>query len=192
MIEYYMGVILDRLPSFPDVVDFVFLAAKIGLLLFVGAAIKICVDMDKARKQDPSAQADWSEVLRSLRDSMALGLIGVVLVYETGYLKPDSLFGVCGVSLICGFLGAEIDAWLFSRMGIKDVPEEGLVKMPGCINDRQRRAISHVSVYKSITNAEYCRMNGVSAATATRELSSLVGRGLLLRVGALKGTKYTS
>lgn len=59
-------------------------------------------------------------------------------------------------------------------------------------NHRQARALQYVRDRGSITNREFRRLIGsVSAETLRQDLASLVEKGLLNRVGANKGTRYT-
>jgi ATP-dependent DNA helicase RecG len=59
------------------------------------------------------------------------------------------------------------------------------------MNERQARALAYVREHGSITNREYQRLSGdVSAETLRRDLSDLVLRGALLKIGSKKGTYY--
>jgi len=58
------------------------------------------------------------------------------------------------------------------------------------LNERQKKAVAFVKTKGRITNSEYQQLAGVSSKTAMRDLADLVNRGVLRRVGALKGTHY--
>jgi len=59
------------------------------------------------------------------------------------------------------------------------------------MNERQARALTYIREHGSITNREYQQLcPDVSAETLRIDLADLVNRGLLLRVGAKKGTYY--
>jgi ATP-dependent DNA helicase RecG len=59
------------------------------------------------------------------------------------------------------------------------------------MNDRQVRALNYVRDNGSITNREYRMIcSGVTAETLRLDLVDLVERGLLLKIGAKKGTYY--
>lgn len=59
------------------------------------------------------------------------------------------------------------------------------------MNERQLRAMQHVREQGSITNREYRALcPDVSAETLRLDLADMVERGLLLKVGAKKGTYY--
>jgi len=59
------------------------------------------------------------------------------------------------------------------------------------MNERQARALTFVRENGSITNREYRELcPDVSPETLRLDLNDLVDRGILLRVGAKKGTYY--
>jgi ATP-dependent DNA helicase RecG len=59
------------------------------------------------------------------------------------------------------------------------------------MNERQMRALTYLREHGSITNREYQQIcPDVSAETLRIDLADLVNRGVLLRVGAKKGTYY--
>lgn len=59
------------------------------------------------------------------------------------------------------------------------------------MNERQTRCLTYVREHGSITNSEYRRLcPDVSPETLRLDLADLVDRGVLLRIGAKKGTYY--
>jgi ATP-dependent DNA helicase RecG len=59
------------------------------------------------------------------------------------------------------------------------------------INDRQKKVLRYLKKHDEITNSDYQKMNDVSKPTATRELSALVDKGLIIRHGKTgRGTGY--
>ncbi|MBI3764614.1 MAG: transcriptional regulator, partial [Chloroflexi bacterium] len=59
------------------------------------------------------------------------------------------------------------------------------------MNERQARAITFIREHGSITNSDYRRLcPDVSPETLRLDLADLVDRGILLRIGAKKGTYY--
>jgi len=73
----------------------------------------------------------------------------------------------------------------------KDIYNEGYLRKMG-LNERQIRAVMYVKERGRITNKEYQEINGVSKATATRELSWLIEKGILFKSGITgKGTYYS-
>lgn len=73
-----------------------------------------------------------------------------------------------------------------SRERIATVFDDGTV-----FNNRQSRAMQYVREHGSITNREYRTLcPDVSAETIRLDLSDLVERGMLLKIGSKKGTYY--
>lgn len=59
------------------------------------------------------------------------------------------------------------------------------------LNERQIQAILHLKDTGAVSNSEYQRLTGAEKRTASRDLSDLVERGILERVGATgRGTRY--
>ncbi|QDA32234.1 transcriptional regulator [Thermococcus indicus] len=72
----------------------------------------------------------------------------------------------------------------------KDIYTEDYLRKLG-LNDRQIRAVLYVKEKGRIGNKEYQELFGVSKPTASRELDSLVKKGILARIGATgRGTHY--
>jgi ATP-dependent DNA helicase RecG len=61
----------------------------------------------------------------------------------------------------------------------------------GRVSERQAAALAHVERHGRITNREYRDLcPGLSPETLRLDLSELVDKGLLLKVGAKRGTYY--
>jgi Fic family protein len=69
-------------------------------------------------------------------------------------------------------------------------------KIKGQLNDRQEKALARIfregmEGFKGGLSAEnYISITGAARATATRDLQDLVDKGVLIRTGALKSTRY--
>ena len=82
----------------------------------------------------------------------------------------------------------------------RTVPQANLLAAPSTsftaraapsLNDRQERAVAYMREYGRITNHDFQAMcPDVSAETLRSDLSALVERGMLLRVGEKRGTYY--
>jgi ATP-dependent DNA helicase RecG len=59
--------------------------------------------------------------------------------------------------------------------------EENLKKLE--LNDRQIKAVMFVKQYEKITNKDYKKIADTSRVTATRDLTDLVDKGILKKVG---------
>ncbi len=74
---------------------------------------------------------------------------------------------------------------------LKDIYTEEYLKSFD-LSDRQTRAVLYIKENGEITNAIYQDINKISKAVATTDLSDLVSRKLIQKVGTTgKGTKYT-
>ncbi len=72
----------------------------------------------------------------------------------------------------------------------KDIYTEDYLRKLG-LNERQIKAVLYVKEKGRIGNKEYQGLSGVSKPTASRELDSLVRKGILERVGVTgRGTYY--
>ena len=59
------------------------------------------------------------------------------------------------------------------------------------INDRQRKALAHLKQVREIGNSEYQSLVGASKRTAHRDLTDLVNKNVLERIGTTgRGTAY--
>ena len=59
------------------------------------------------------------------------------------------------------------------------------------LNERQIKAILYIKGHRELTNTNYQTINKISKPVATRDLTELVNRGLILKIGSTgKGTKY--
>jgi ATP-dependent DNA helicase RecG len=59
------------------------------------------------------------------------------------------------------------------------------------LNERQMQAVRYLQVSKTLTNAQYQELFGLSKATASRDLSDLVTKKVIAKVGTTgKGTSY--
>jgi len=91
------------------------------------------------------------------------------------WLLPEPIFEFTGTSLVITIR--------------KPVSKEELTKLG--LNARQIEAAKYVEEKGSISNREYQRLNSTTRFTATRDLTELVKKGVLLRVGKGKrGVKY--
>jgi len=89
------------------------------------------------------------------------------------------------------FIVKETGTGSFMVQFFKDIyNEENLGKLG--LNERQIKAVLYVKKHGSITNMEYQEINGVSKATASRDLQQLVDKALMERMGTTgKGTSYS-
>lgn len=78
----------------------------------------------------------------------------------------------------------------FKTILARDIFTEVALQQLG-LNERQLQAVKYVKEKRQITNKEYQKINSVSKATATRELSKLVNLKVLKQQGIVgQGTFY--
>jgi len=78
----------------------------------------------------------------------------------------------------------------FSVWFYKDVYTEENLRRMG-LNERQIKAVMYVKLKGTISNSEYIKIAGISKSTATRDLTSLIKKGILEKSGTTgKGTIY--
>ena len=113
-------------------------------------------------------------------------LIGYIENWGTGtnriirecieYGLPEPEFKETGTSVVITFR--------------KDTFSEEYLRRIG-LNTNQVNAVMYLKAKNEITNTEYQRLNGVSKPTASRELSDLVKKGIIERLGRTgRGTLY--
>ncbi len=66
------------------------------------------------------------------------------------------------------------------------ISEEGLKKL----NERQRKVIEHLKVYKRISRSEYAKLTDCSERTAFRDFGELMKNKIVIRKGKSKKTYY--
>ena len=72
----------------------------------------------------------------------------------------------------------------------KDKFTEEYLRKKG-LNERQIKSVKYVKEKGKITNKEYQKVSNISERTATRDLSSLVSKGIFKQIGTTgKGTEY--
>lgn len=58
------------------------------------------------------------------------------------------------------------------------------------LNERQKKAVEYAREKGRITNKIYTQMNKVSRVTATRELTEMVKKGILMQKGTGRGSHF--
>jgi len=120
----------------------------------------------------------------------AFYLAGLIERWGTGTAKMVRLCTEQGLPEPV-FIVKETGTGSFTVQFFKDIyNEENLGKLG--LNGRQIKAVLYVKKHGSITNMEYQEINGVSKATASRDLQQLVDKALMERMGTTgKGTSYS-
>ena len=127
-----------------------------------------------------------SQVLADLGDveRLGYGLDRVVSVTrEAGLLPPqfEEIAGTFRVTMFAGQIGSNVDG--------KYVDLSAYLALD--LNSRQQMALAHLAKHKRISSHEYQALcPDVHAETLRRDLSDLVSRGILIKVGDKKSTYY--
>ncbi len=58
------------------------------------------------------------------------------------------------------------------------------------LNERQARALEYLKAYGQITRSEYCTLTGVQKSTAHQDLQNMISKGIVVRQGKGRGTRY--
>jgi len=61
---------------------------------------------------------------------------------------------------------------------------------PAQLTDRQLRALAYLKSNESLTAAQYQRVFGISKSTATRDLTEMAHKGVVIAVGKGKWLSY--
>jgi len=120
----------------------------------------------------------------------AFYLAGLIERWGTGTTKMVRLCTEQGLPEPV-FIVKETGTGSFTVQFFKDIYNEENLRKLG-LNERQIKAVLYVKKHGSITNMEYQEINGVSKATASRDLQQLVDEALMERMGTTgKGTRYS-
>jgi hypothetical protein len=123
--------------------------------------------------------------------NLAFGAAGGVLMNELGIFK----IGIGLASFVSGLLGANTVDLIAKRFGwskkMDVIVSDQQLQFPD-LNARQVNALTYVQSCGKITNKEYQRMSNVTRDVARYELSSLVEKKRLRKVGHNKGAYYVT
>jgi len=116
------------------------------------------------------------------------------LFYDIGYIEKYGS-GTVKIIEICNQHGIPLPEFREAFGGFlvvfrKDIYTEDYLRNLG-LNERQIKAVIFVKEKGKITNKDYQKLVGVSRITASRELQSIVEKGVFQMMGKVgKGTKY--
>ena len=165
------------------------------LLAGFGAVTRAVLGIYKAYTEFYIVTIDWKRVIFEIAASMFFGSFGIYLLSEiTKQAFGWQGFGLQVGALVAGFLGADIINIVTKKLGatkgLNIVVAEEQLKFVG-LNQNQVNALVYLRDHNRITNEIYQKMNSVSHATATRDLTKLVSKGKLRKAGKGKNIYYT-
>jgi len=119
------------------------------------------------------------------------------LMYDIGFIEKYGS-GIYMINELCEEWGIpkpeyelnEVETKVIFRSGGKAIVISEIEKLGVELNERQKEGLKIIFEKGKITNADYAKMFGVSRNTATNDLSDLVEKGLIKRVGRGRGSYY--
>jgi hypothetical protein len=154
-----------------------------------GAITRAMLGIYKGYTTIPMFKVDWKRVAVEITASVFFGTFGVYLLSKIDALK----FGLDAISLVAGFLGADLMSLITKRVGLTKglqivVSEQQLALAE--FNDRQIAALEFLREHDRITNKMYQKLNDVSANIAQKDLAHLVKKRKLKKFGRGKAIYY--
>ena len=115
-------------------------------------------------------------------------------LYYWGFIEELGLGIDCMIDemIQAGHPAPEFEARPFTfKVTLRNVRERPVTKWAQGLNERQVKALAYLQEHNRITNREYQNLcPDVTPETLRLDLGDMVDKGLLLRVGAKKGTYY--
>ena len=120
------------------------------------------------------------------------------LMYDVGLIEKYGS-GIYMINELCGEWGilkpeyelSEVETTVSFRSGGKAIVISEIEKTGVELNERQREGLKIVFEKGKIVNADYAKLFEISRNTATNDLTELVEKGLIKRVGRGRGSYYT-
>ncbi len=119
------------------------------------------------------------------------------LMYDLGFIEKYGS-GIFMINELCEEWGipkpeyelSEVETKVIFRSGGKAIVISEIEKIGVELNERQRGGLKVIFEKGGITNADYAKMFKISRNTATNDLTELVEKGLIKRVGRGRGSYY--
>ena len=119
------------------------------------------------------------------------------LMYDVGFIEKYGS-GIYMINELCDEWGipgpeyelSEVETKVIFRSSGKAIVISEIEKLGVELNDRQKEGIKVIFEKGKITNADYAKMFEISRNTATNDLSDLIEKGLIKRVGRGRGSYY--
>lgn len=155
----------------------------------IGSLARTFLGMYKAYTSTIDFRINIRRVLVEVCASFLLGTFGVVIVNGIGMFN----FELKLAAMIAGFLGADIVNIVSKKIGLTkgfDIRLTDEQVALGEFNRRQITALKYIKTHKRITRYIYQRLNQTTSYTANRDLSQLVVKGMLRKLGKGRTTYY--
>lgn len=155
-----------------------------------GTAVRILFGIYKVFMDQGYLKIDWTRLVVEVCASPVFGTFTVFILLSQRVYDVTAWFGWQAPAIAGGFFGADLISRLEALFKAKLTISSILPLRAIGINPRQEKAIQQARAARMITNDDYQRLNGVSDATASRELAVIVKKGLLKKEGAGRGVRY--
>ena len=159
------------------------------LYALFGSLVRALLGMYKAYTSTIDFRLNIRRVLMEICISTILGTFGVIILKEVGIFN----FEIKLAAMVAGFLGADIVTLIMKKFGLKKgfeikVTDEQVLLAE--FNPRQIAALKYLKSNKRITSFIYQQLNRTSPRSAKYDLTQLVMKGKLIRLGKGKSVYY--
>jgi len=118
-------------------------------------------------------------------------------MYDVGFIEKYGS-GIYMINELCEEWGipkpeynlSEVETKVIFRSSGKAIVINEIEKIGVELNERQREGLKIIFERGKITNTDYAKMFKISRNTATNDLSGLIRKGLIKRVGRGRGSYY--
>lgn len=118
-------------------------------------------------------------------------------MYDVGFIEKYGS-GIYMINELCDEWGipgpeyelSEVETKVIFRSSGKAIVISEIEKLGVELNDRQKEGVKVIFEKGKITNADYAKMFEISRNTTTNDLSDLIEKGLIKRVGRGRGSYY--
>lgn len=153
-----------------------------------GALIRVVFGIYSAYSNYEQVKLSKKRITIEFFAAVLFGLFGAIILNEIGFWKV----GTNIIAILSGLLGAQLVNLVAKKFGAGKKLEVNVIEKieyPD-LNPNQQRAIGYTKAGKPLTTMIYQKINAVSRRIAQREISQLVEKGYVKRVGEGKKTCY--
>ncbi len=155
----------------------------------IGAMARALLGIYKAYTTTVDFRLDVRRILIEICVSIVMGTFGVVIL--SGIKGFD--FELKIAAMVAGFLGADVTNLITKKIGLTKELDIRLTEEQVALSEFNRRqitALKYLKTHKRITRYIYQRLNQTTSYTANRDLSQLVVKDKLKKLGKGRSTYY--
>lgn len=157
--------------------------------ILLGSVLRIVWGMYKLFDSYLDVQLSWRRLVMEFSVDMLFGTFGGMFLSQLGIFT----LGVSLGSLVSSLLGANVVDLIAKKFGLSGkmniILSDQQLKFPE-FNMKEINAITYVKSHGRITSGVYQKINSTTHNVAKYELSALVQKGMLKKIGTKKGTYY--